>query len=50
MKKSSILITLGAATVAVLAIGYATAGRTPDASLPVNEQMLQILDDGGCAF
>ncbi|MGN0220666.1 MAG: cytochrome c peroxidase [Prevotella sp.] len=50
MKKSSILITLGAAAVAAVAIGYTTAGRTPDPSLPANEQMLQILDDGGCAF
>ena len=50
MKKSSILITLGAAAVAVVAIGYTTAGRTPDSSLPANEQMLQILDDGGCVL
>lgn len=50
MKKSSILIAAGVVIVAGLAIGYKSAGSAPDPSLPADGQMMQILDDGGCAF
>lgn len=50
MKKSSILITAGAVLVIGVAIGYTTAGQAPNPSLPANEQMMEILDEGGCAF
>lgn len=33
-----------------LAITYRAVNKAPDTSLPANEQMAQILEDGGCAF
>ena len=50
MKKSSKII-IGAAVVAAgVAITYSAVNTAPDASLPVDEQMVQILNDGGCVF
>lgn len=50
MKKSSKIILVGALAIAALAIVYRAVNRTPDLSLPANEQITQILNDGGCAF
>lgn len=40
----------GAVVVVGLAITYRAVNKAPDTSLPANEQMAQILEDGGCAF
>ena len=40
----------GAVAVVGLAITYRAVNKAPDTSLPANEQMAQILEDGGCAF
>ena len=50
MKKSSKIIVAGAVAVVGLAITYRAVNQAPDPSLPANEQMTKILDDGGCAF
>ena len=50
MKKSSKIIVAGAVAVVGLAITYRAVNQAPDPSLPANEQMTKIRDDGGCAF
>ena len=50
MKQSSKIIVGAAIGVAALAIAYRAVNQAPDASLPINEQMTQILNDGGCVF
>ncbi len=50
MKKSSKIIVGAAVVVAGLAITYRAVNQAPDASLPANEQMTQMLNDGGCVF
>ena len=50
MKKSSKFIVGAAVVVAGLAIAYRAVNQAPDTSLPANEQMTQILNDGGCVF
>ena len=50
MKKSSKFIVGAAVVVAGLAITYRAVNQAPDASLPANEQMTQMLNDGGCVF
>ena len=50
MKRTSKLIVGGAILVAGLAIVYRAVNRTPDSLLPINEQMTEIMNDGGCVF
>ena len=50
MKKSSKFLLGGAVAIVALAATYRGVNQAPDASLPANEQMAQILDDGGCIF
>ena len=50
MKKSSKIIVGAAVVVAGLAITYRAVNQAPDASLPANEQMTQMLNNGGCVF
>ena len=50
MKNSSKMILAGVVVVVGLAITYRAVNKTPDPSLPANEQMAQILNDGGCIF
>ncbi len=50
MKKSSKIILGAAVVVAGLAIAYRAVNTAPDKSLPINEQMTAIMDDGGCIF
>lgn len=50
MKNSSKMILAGAVVVVGLAITYRAVNKAPDSSLPANEQMAQILNDGGCIF
>lgn len=50
MKKSSMIIIGAATVVAGMAITYSAVNTTPDSSLPANEQVAQILNDGGCVF
>ncbi|MGM9687980.1 MAG: cytochrome c peroxidase [Alloprevotella sp.] len=50
MKKSSKVILGGAVVLVGLAVTYRAANQAPDASLAPDEQMTQILNDGGCAF
>ena len=50
MKKSSKIIVAGAVVIVGLAVAYRAVNHAPDQSLPANEQMTQILTDGGCAF
>lgn len=47
-KKSRILLGL-VVLVAALAVAYRVVNRAPAADLPANEQLLQVLTDGGCA-
>ena len=48
MKKSSKLILALVAVIVVLAIAYRAVNKTPSADLPANEQLAQVLTDGGC--
>ena len=50
MKKSSKIVIGGAVVIAVMAIVYRAVNTAPDASLPANEQVAQIFDEGGCAL
>ena len=50
MKNSSKMILAGAVVVVGLAITYRAVNTPPDPSLPANEQMAQILNDGGCVY
>ena len=50
MKKSSKIILGGAVIVVGLAIVYRAVNQAPDKSLPVNEQLTEIMNDGGCVF
>lgn len=50
MKKSSKIIISAAVLVAGVAIVYRAVNTAPDASLPINEQMAQIVDEGGCVM
>lgn len=50
MKKSSKIILGGALVVAGLAITYRAVNQAPDASLPPDKQLAQIMEDGGCIF
>ena len=48
MKKSSKILLAVVVIVALLAISYRMVNKTPSAQLQANEQLLQILTDGGC--
>ena len=50
MKKTSKIILTGAVCVVGLAIAYRAVNQAPDKSLPANEQLTEILNDGGCVF
>ena len=50
MKKSSKIILGGAVIVVGLAIVYRAVNQAPDKSLPANEQLTEIMNDGGCVF
>lgn len=50
MKNSSKIIVGGAIILAGLAITYRAVNQAPAPSLPINEQMAQIMDEGGCVF
>ncbi len=50
MKKSSMILLTGAVVLAGAAITYRMVNRAPDASMPANQAVAQILDDGGCVF
>ena len=50
MKKSSKLSLGGAVIVVGLAIVYRAVNQAPDKSLPINEQLTEIMNDGGCVF
>ncbi len=49
MKKSSKILLAAVVTIAVLAIVYRAVNTVPSADKSAAEQLLQILDDGGCA-
>lgn len=49
MKKSSKILLTMAGVVVLLAIVYRAVNRAPSADLSAQAQLLQILDDGGCA-
>lgn len=48
MKKNAKILVGAVGIVAVLAIAYRMVNQAPSADLPANEQMEQILTDGGC--
>ena len=50
MKKTSKIILGGAVLVVGLAIVYRAVNQAPDKSLPANEQLTEIMNDGGCVF
>ena len=50
MKKTSQIILSGAVLVVGLAIVYRAVNQAPDKSLPANEQLTEIMNDGGCVF
>ena len=50
MKKSHKILLGGAIVVVGLAITYRAVNQAPDASLPADQQVAQIMDDGGCVF
>ena len=50
MKKTSKIILGGAICVVGLAIAYRAVNQAPDESLPANEQLTEIMNDGGCVF
>ena len=49
MKKSSKILLAAAVAIAVLAVIYRAVNKAPSADMAAGEQLLQILDDGGCA-
>lgn len=49
MKKSSRILLGLVILVAALAVAYRVVNKAPAADLPANEQLLQVLTDGGCA-
>lgn len=49
MTKLSRLLLGLVALIAVLAVAYRVVNKAPAADLPANEQLLQVLEDGGCA-
>lgn len=49
MKTSSKIILVVLAVIVVGAITYRAVNIAPDSDLPANRQMLEIMDDGGCA-
>lgn len=50
MKKSSKILLGGAVVLVGLAVTYRAVNQAPDATLPPDEQMAQIVNDGGCVF
>lgn len=50
MKTSSKIIINAAVFMAGVAIVYRAMNTAPDAALPANEQVAQIMDEGGCMF
>ena len=50
MKRNSKIILGGAFVVVGLAIAYRAVNQAPDKSLPANEQLTTIMNDGGCVF
>ena len=50
MKRNSKIILGGAIVVVGLAIAYRAVNQAPDKSLPANEQLTTIMNDGGCVF
>ena len=50
MKLSSKIIIAGVVVVAALAVTYRAVNQAPDANLPADKQMAQIMEDGGCIF
>lgn len=50
MKKTSKIILGGAVLLVGLAIVYRAVNQAPDKSLPANEQLTEIMNDGGCVF
>ena len=49
MKKSSKILLAAAVAIAALAVIYRAVNTAPSADMAAGEQLLQILDDGGCA-
>lgn len=49
MKKSSKILLAAVVVIAVLAVVYRAVNVAPSADMTAGEQLLQILDDGGCA-
>lgn len=49
MKKSSKILLSLVVVIAALAVTYRMVNRAPSPDLPVHEQLLQVLEDGGCA-
>ena len=50
MKKSSKLLLCLVALIAILAVVYRAVNHAPSAELAANEQVLRVMDDGGCLF
>lgn len=50
MKKSSKLLLVLVGLIAVLAIVYRAVNQAPSAELAANEQVLEVMTDGGCLF
>lgn len=50
MKKSSKILIGGAVVLVGLAVTYRAVNQAPDEALPLDEQMTQIMNDGGCVF
>ena len=50
MKKSSKILLGGAVVLVGLAVTYRAVNQAPDATLPPDEQIAQIVNDGGCVF
>ena len=49
MKKSSKILLAAVVAIAALAVIYRAVNTAPSADMAAGEQLLQILDDGGCA-
>ena len=47
MKKSSKILLSLVVVIAALAVTYRMVNRAPSPDLPVHEQLLQVLEDGG---
>ena len=47
MKKSSKILIGGAVVLVGLAVTYRAVNQAPDEALPLDEQMTQIMNDGG---